>query len=151
MASPAARRAAEVLDTVVERLAFREQLRAYGVWNIWAEVVGDVLARKAEPLRIDGGKLFIRVTHSTWMQELQFLKEEIRQRLNQRLGGDLVHELFFIQGRVTRRKRERPPAPYPVDERAIAAAVPDLGKPTLEEALRRLVRARARRLGPAAS
>ena len=33
-------RAAQVLDDLIDRLAFRERLREHAVWNVWAEVVG---------------------------------------------------------------------------------------------------------------
>ena len=71
-------RAGDVLADLVQRLEFRERLREHGVFTVWAEVVGDLLASKTEPVRIEEGKLFVRVANSTWMQELQFLKDEIR-------------------------------------------------------------------------
>jgi hypothetical protein len=149
MARGSAVRAAEVLGDLVDRLEFRERLREHAVWNVWREVVGDLLASKAEPVRIDRGKLFVRVANSTWMQELQFLTDDIRARLNHRLGTPTVRELYLILGAGKRRdKKEAAPVVHPVDEAAIAASVPSIGKPDVEAALRRVVRARARRLGP---
>ena len=142
-------RAAAVLDELVDRLDFRSRLREYAVWNVWDEVVGPILATRSEPLRIEEGKLFIRVGGSAWMQELQFLKDEIRTRLNQRLGAPLVKDLFFVLGRVERRRKdEAKPRVYPVDESRVASLVPAVGRPAIEDALRRVARARARRLGP---
>jgi predicted nucleic acid-binding Zn ribbon protein len=143
-------RAGRVLDDLVDRLEFRERLREHAVWNVWHEVVGDLLASKAEPVRIEDGKLFVRVASSTWMQELQFLSDDIRRRLNHRLGAPIVRELFLILGAGKRGKRkDLSPKIHPVDESAIAALVPSIEKPEIEAALRRLARARARRLGPA--
>lgn len=143
-------RAAQVLGDLIDRLEFRERLREHEVWNVWREVVGDLLASKAEPVRIERGKLFVRVATSTWMQELQFLTDDIRTRLNHRLGTPIVRELYLILGAAKRRNRKEPaPTVHPVDEAAIAAAVPSIGKPEIEAALRRVARARARRLGPA--
>jgi len=145
-------RAANVLSDIVDRLEFRERLREHDVWNVWAEVVGDLLASKAEPTRIEAGKLFVRVANSTWMQELQFLKDDIRSRLNHRLGTPIVHDIFLILGAAKPRRRKAPTAEiHPVDEAAVAALVPSIDKPEIERALRRLARARARRLGPAAA
>jgi hypothetical protein len=149
VASRKTERAGAVLGDLLERLPFRDRLREYAVWKVWAEVVGDLIASKAEPVRIEDGKLFIQVSNSTWMQEIQFLKDEIRAKLNARLGAPLVRDLFLILGRKKRRtkKAERPKV-HPVDETAIAALVPGIDKPELEAAIRRLARARARRLGP---
>ena len=153
MLRPVARRpvarAAQVLDDLIDRLAFRERLREHAVWNVWAEVVGPLLASRTEPLRIEDGKLFVRVANSTWMQELQFLKDEIRNRLNHRLGAQIVREIFLVMGAGKRHKRKDPdPKSHPVDESAIGALVPAIGHPEIEAAVRRLARARARRLGP---
>jgi predicted nucleic acid-binding Zn ribbon protein len=142
-------RAGNVLADLVNRLEFRERLREYAVWNVWREVVGDLLASKAEPIRIEGGKLFVHVANSTWMQELQFLKDEIRTRLNHRLEGPVVREIFLILGAAKPRRKKAPSAKlHPVDESAIAALVPSIDKPEIEAALRRVARARARRFGP---
>jgi len=138
-----------VLEELVDRLEFRSQLREYAVWNVWSEVVGAILAARSEPLRIEDGKLFIRVGGSAWMQELQFLKDDIRTRLNQRLGAPIVKDLFFVLGRVTRPQRREPAPPaHPVDESRVTSLVPDVGHPEIENAIRRVARARARRFGP---
>ena len=142
-------RAGSVLTELVARLEFRDRLQQYSVFPFWAEVVGPDLARRTEPLRIEEGKLFIRVDGSAWMQELQFLKDEIRERLNARAGANLVREIFLVVGRVGRRsKTKKGRELHPVDENEIAALVPSIGLPDLEAAIRRVARARGRRLGP---
>ena len=142
--------AADVLTALVARLEFRDRLQQYSVFPLWAEVVGAELARRTEPLRIEEGKLFIRVDGSAWMQEIAFLKDEIRERLNRRAGASLVREIFLVVGRVRRHaKTKKGRELHPVDENEIAAMVPPLGRPELEAALRRVARARGRRLGPA--
>ena len=140
-----------VLADLVQRLEFRERLREHDVWNVWSEVVGELLSSKAEPSRIEDGKLFVRVSNSTWMQELQYLKDDIRKRLNQRLGGHVVRDIFLVLGSAKRRRPAAAAKVHPVDETAIASLIPDLGKPDLEASLRRVARARARRLGPEGS
>lgn len=150
--SSSTNRASSVLSQVVERFDFRQRLREYSVWNVWAEVVGEVLASKAEPLRIEDGRLFVGVASSTWMQELQFLKDELRTRLNQRLGAFIVRDLYLVLGGPRRRRPKAPAAKlHPVDETEIASLVPDIGHPELEAALRSVARARARRIGPETS
>jgi len=149
LVAKAVSRAGDVLADLVQRLDFRDRLREHAVFTVWAEVVGDLLAAKTEPARIEDGKLFVRVANSTWMQELQFLKDEIRGRLNHRLGAAVVRDIFLIQGAAKRRGRKDAPVKnHPVDETAIAALIPAMDKPEVEAALRRLARARARRLGP---
>ena len=142
-------RAASVLTELLAQAEFRDRLHQYSVFPLWGEVVGTELARRTEPLRIEEGKLVIRVDGSAWMQELQFLKDEIRERLNARAGAALVREIYLVSGRVRRRAKAKDVRTlHPVDETEIAALVPSIGLPDLEASIRRIARARGRRLGP---
>ena len=85
-----------VLRALIERLPIRERLREYAIWPHWPEVVGTTIAQHARPVRIRRGRLCIAVDNAVWMQELQFLKETIRTRLNARVGADVVVDVFFV-------------------------------------------------------
>jgi hypothetical protein len=90
----------EVLDRSLTRLDLTRRLDEYGVWPIWREVVGEVIARNAQPEKIRNGTLFVKVSSPVWMQELQFMKEMIATKLNHRLAGDIVKNIFFMVGRI---------------------------------------------------
>jgi predicted nucleic acid-binding Zn ribbon protein len=89
-------RLGDVLRAVLERLPVRDRLREYAVWPHWEEAVGQAIARHARPVRIRRGLLCITVDSPVWMQELQFLKETIRTKLNTRIGREVIADLFFI-------------------------------------------------------
>ncbi|HUI26139.1 MAG TPA: DUF721 domain-containing protein [Candidatus Kryptonia bacterium] len=142
---------AGVLPTVLQRVDPDRQLRAYALWNFWSEEVGDAIAQRAQPVRVRNGILFVTVASHTWMQELQFMKETIRERLNARLGETdppLIRDIYFVSGTI--------PAPAPA---AVSAAQPDAsmrdeaptvllpsaGDAQLDAAFARILRARARR------
>ncbi|HYY24156.1 MAG TPA: DUF721 domain-containing protein, partial [Candidatus Udaeobacter sp.] len=78
---------AAVLDKSLKRLELSARLDEYGVWPIWNDVVGKPIARNAQPEKIRNGTLFVKVTSPVWMQQLQFMKEMIAEKLNQRLRG----------------------------------------------------------------
>ena len=89
-----------VLDQSLKRLELASRLDDYGVWPIWHDVVGQVIARNAQPEKIRNGTLFVKVSSPVWMQELQFMKEMIVEKLNQRLKSEVVKTIFFMVGRV---------------------------------------------------
>jgi hypothetical protein len=91
---------AAVLDKSLKRLELSARLDEYGVWPIWNDVVGKPIARNAQPEKIRNGTLFVKVTSPVWMQQLQFMKEMIAEKLNQRLGGEVVKNIFFVVGRI---------------------------------------------------
>ncbi len=88
------------MDKSLKRLELSAKLKEYGVWPIWNEIVGVTIARNAQPEKIRNGTLFVKVSSSTWMQELQYMKEMISDKLNQNLGREVVKNIFFFVGKL---------------------------------------------------
>jgi len=89
-------RLADVLRAALDRLPVAQRLEDYVVWTHWDAVVGPTLAAHARPERLRRGVLVVGVDSPEWMQELQFLKHQIRERLNVRAGRDVVREVFLV-------------------------------------------------------
>ncbi len=68
------------------------------IWKVWDEVVGPAIARNAQPLRIKNRQLRVRVSDPIWYQELKFIEESIREKLNNRLGRKAVDKIEFSVG-----------------------------------------------------
>lgn len=73
-------------------------LELYGLWEHWAEAVGPVIEKNARPAAIKGRLLLVNVSSAPWIQQLQYLKEELIQKLNQALGRDAVGDIRFKIG-----------------------------------------------------
>ena len=138
--------ASDVLSGLLPQLTNSTRWREYQVWKVWEEVVGEALARKARPNKIHRGKLFVTVSSSVLMQELQFVKWRLRERLNQTLGEGTVKEILFVIGQV------RDVLPRPDVTRYLPLPpftplqVPALKNTELTAALNRVLDARRRRL-----
>jgi predicted nucleic acid-binding Zn ribbon protein len=89
-----------VLDQSLKRFDLTSRLDEYGVWPIWREIVGPVIARNAQPEKIRNGTLFVKVSSPVWMQELQFMKDMIADKLNHRLKSEVVKNILFMVGRI---------------------------------------------------
>lgn len=87
-----------VLETVVSRLGLRRDLDDYRIFEAWERVVGEQIARNAQPVRLDARRLVINVKSAVWMQELALLREDIRQRINEWMGREVVQDLFLVLG-----------------------------------------------------
>jgi predicted nucleic acid-binding Zn ribbon protein len=139
--------AAEVLRAVLPNLASAERLQEYRVWEVWEEAVGRLVARKAQPKKIQHGKLFVTVGNSVYLQEMQFYKMHIRDAVNQRLGAPLIKDIFFVLGRVQDVAiRPEPPPPLRPLPPYSELQVPKLNRPELQSAFASLLAARRRRL-----
>lgn len=147
MARPASRpdRLADALRQVLQRIDPERRLPAYRTWAIWAEAVGAAVAAHAEPAGFRDGVLSVRVAGSAWMQELQFMKDTLRERLNERLGAPLIRDIYLVSGAVNvpAPAPSAPPGPALSDEPV--ATLPPLRDPDLARLFTRLTAAARRR------
>ena len=81
-------------------LGLADRLREADIWKFWPEVVGPTVAARAMPLRIIKGILTVAVSSGPWKQELGFLKGMMKEKLNDRLGGEVVKDIVLKSGRV---------------------------------------------------
>lgn len=82
------------------QLGLAERLRDAEIWRVWDEVVGAVVAARARPLRIINGTLTVAVSSAPWMQELRFMTGMMKEKLNRRLGAEVVRDIVLKAGRV---------------------------------------------------
>lgn len=68
----------------------------------WEEIVGESLARISKPECILNRALIVRVVHSTWAQELAFMKPVLIQKVLPYLRkGDTIDDIVFRIGSVS--------------------------------------------------
>lgn len=140
-----------ILDKSLKRLQVSVRLDEYGVWPVWNEVVGSTIARNAQPERIRNGTLLVKVTSPVWMQQLQFMKEMIAEKLNHRLRTEAVKNIFFVVGAFdggelresdVKKPAGAPASSQPKIDEDFLSSVPD---PEIREAFSRLLKSHHRR------
>ena len=65
------------------------------IWKVWSEMVGDLIARNARPVWIKNGLLKVHVEDPIWLQELEFIGQDIKDRINQKLGRIAIENIEF--------------------------------------------------------
>ena len=68
------------------------------IWQVWDDVVGPAVSRNTRPSWIKNCKLRVTVSDPIWLQELKFVEQTIRDRLNKRLGRNAVEKIDFRVG-----------------------------------------------------
>lgn len=139
-----------VLEQSLKRFDLASRLDEYGVWPIWSEVVGKMIARNAQPEKIRNGTLFVKVSSPVWMQELQFMKDMIAGKLNQRLKADVVKNIFFMVGRIDQTEPDAPTMEQSGTEENFDPQVNEeflqsIDDPEIHAAFKRLVKSYSRR------
>jgi len=80
--------------------ALGARLKDLAIWQSWDQAVGKTIAARAQPLRMVGGTLTVVVASGPWMQQLSFMKTELRDRINALLGDDRIKEIVLKAGRI---------------------------------------------------
>jgi hypothetical protein len=120
------------------------------VWLVWDTAVGKQIADRARPVGFRDGTLTVAVSSAPWMQQLNFLKKGIMEKLNSMLGEGLVTEIYLKAGNAERIKREEPPSRprkrslTEVEQKLIGDRTASVSDPELRETLADLL---ARHLG----
>ncbi len=65
------------------------------IWKEWEKVVGATIAKNARPFWIKNGKLRVKVKDPIWLQELGFVEESIKKKLNKKLGREAIEKIEF--------------------------------------------------------
>jgi predicted nucleic acid-binding Zn ribbon protein len=83
------------LTRLISEMGIGTRLSEKRAMLIWDEVVGPEVAQAARPDRVVRGSLHVRVKTATWRHALLFHRDEIRKKLNARLGEDLIQQIVL--------------------------------------------------------
>lgn len=91
----------EVLQRLFEngKSPLSEQFMRWKLWAKWEEVVGPTIAKNAEPVGFQRGVLYVWVRNSSWMQQMIFMKDPIRDTINQKFENNFVKYIKFTLDR----------------------------------------------------
>ncbi|NQT35583.1 DUF721 domain-containing protein [bacterium] len=85
----------KVLTDLVDLLGFEAKLSEQRALSQWTETVGEKIAKETNPISMLNGILKVKVSTPAWRQELIFLKDDIRRKLNKELGKKVVSDIKF--------------------------------------------------------
>ncbi|MDR0786497.1 MAG: DUF721 domain-containing protein [Gemmatimonadota bacterium] len=89
----------ELLPAFLERQGLAAKVEAASVIPEWEQLVGPAITAVATPVRVSDGALFVSVSTSPWMMELNLMKEELLRRLNAgKRAGRIDRIVFLMRG-----------------------------------------------------
>lgn len=90
--------AADVLQIVFEnsKSPLAGGFQRYKLEGQWAKIVGPTIAKHSRPIGYDRGRLVIEVTNSVWINEIRFLLDDIKAKVNAHMGHTWVHLIQLI-------------------------------------------------------
>ena len=91
--------AGDDVRAAVHRLGsqFERDYIAHTTLSHWADIMGEMVARRVRAVSIRDGKLFLYAPDATWKNEMRMSAPEIVQRVNNYAGGRLIKEIVFAR------------------------------------------------------
>ena len=91
----------EVLQALFEngKSPLSVQFIRWKLWRKWAEFVGATMAEVSEPVGYNRGILYVWVKNSTWMQQMVFMRDPMKETINQKLQMRYVAEIRLTMDR----------------------------------------------------
>jgi len=86
----------ELIREFTSRDGISEKLRSYEVVGDWEKIVGDVIGKNTEIMRIENGTLYVQAKNSAWRNELIFLKAAILKKIRDNYPTSGVEDIFFV-------------------------------------------------------
>ena len=87
-----------VIDGVLKNYRSKPDFELTEIWRLWDKAVGATIAQNARPAAFKGKLLIVHVISSTWIHQLQFLKNDLMAKINDALGKPLIREIKFKIG-----------------------------------------------------
>jgi predicted nucleic acid-binding Zn ribbon protein len=86
----------DVLGAFLEKSGLRESVLRADVVDEWEDKVGDAIAKVAKAQGLRDATLIVEVRSSAWLMELNLVKNEILQRVNEGRQEGLVEKIVFV-------------------------------------------------------
>ena len=86
----------KVLKKTIENSGFKNAILQENAISIWPNVVGKNISKISKATSVDRGVLFVKVESATWKQELHMQKNEIINKINEKIGSKAIKEIRLV-------------------------------------------------------
>ena len=84
-----------MVEGILEKHGVRQQVRRMEVLELWGEIVGDDLAKVTRAKGVEDRTLFVEVRSSAWLMELNMMKRDFLERVNERIEDAPFERVVF--------------------------------------------------------
>lgn len=137
----------DILFSVLKKRGLSSKLEENELFKHWPKAVGPQIAAQTQPESWRAGTLFVKTTSSVWVQQLHFMKDDIRRKINELAGKTSVKDIHFTVGYNPQQSpsgRSSDETQKPVlkerDKKMIAQCTQTLADPELAEIVKRVMK-----------
>ncbi len=85
----------QVLREYISEMRMDRKLKEVNVVQSWEEVLGKTISRYTRNVYFSKGILFVEINSAVVKNELVMMREEIRKRLNEQAGEEIITKIVF--------------------------------------------------------
>ena len=85
----------DLLAEMYRSVGMKEAYDQFNTLRLWDEIVGETIAKVTRVEQLREGDLYVRVKSPSWRMELNFRKKDIVERLNRRIGREMIRTIIF--------------------------------------------------------
>ena len=85
-----------VLASVLEEHGVKKQVERMGVLDLWSGLVGEHVAAVTRAKGVSDATLFVEVRTSAWLMELNMMKRDFLDRVNEALPDVPLERIVFV-------------------------------------------------------
>ena len=86
----------KAIEEAIESAGIKSALHQESAVTLWGAVVGRAVSSVTKAEGVDSGTLVVRVESSVWRQELHMQKNQMINKLNKKIGTEVIREIRFI-------------------------------------------------------
>jgi len=86
----------DALSSFFETKNIKEKIEDNTIFSVWEEVSGENISKVTEIEKFKNNILFIKTTNSAWRSELSFQKEDLIDKIIQKLPKMKIKDIRFI-------------------------------------------------------
>ncbi len=79
-----------IINDVLDAKGWNDKLDETKIPKIWSEIVGESVSKSIRVIKVEKGVLYLRTNSSTWDAELRLSTETLINRINEKLGKNLI-------------------------------------------------------------
>ena len=137
----------DILDPYLRNTGLKRRLEESRILCHWPEIVGKAISENTQPSGVRNRVLQIKVINSVWMQQLQFMKGMILQKIKNQDESKGIEDIKFYLGEIDRSQQEAGKiSPLPVrwgtlgkeEKEKIEKEIEGVEDPDIREGLARL-------------
>jgi len=84
-----------IIRKLMKNPKLAEKMDELDALDVWKELIGDNLQKFVVSAKIYKGNLHVKLNSSVLCNELSYKKSELKDRINQKLGKEIVKEIIL--------------------------------------------------------